>query len=103
MFIGGSDKPRITLGLSAYNQEGFLKEGIEGVFSQPYSPVEVILCKNWSSDVTFMTISELGNAYKRPEEIDSFRGSERLILGDAREVFSLSKIFHDCFYGNRIK
>lgn len=102
MLISKSDKPLVTLDLLAYNQERFLKEGIEGVLSQTYSPLEIILSKDWSSDRTFATISELRNGYKRPEKIDSFRDSERLILGDAREVFSLSKSFHDFFYGNRI-
>ncbi|MHB8210559.1 MAG: glycosyltransferase [Acidithiobacillus sp.] len=57
------DKPLVTFALFAYNQEQFIREAIEGAFSQTYSPLEIILSDDCSSDNTFAIMKEMAAAY----------------------------------------
>jgi len=46
-------KPLITFALFAYNQERFIREAVQGAFSQTYSPLEIIMSDDCSKDRTF--------------------------------------------------
>jgi glycosyltransferase involved in cell wall biosynthesis len=81
MTIDTSDKPLITMALLAYNQERFIKEAIEGAFSQTYEPLEIILSDDCSSDRTFPIISEMAEAYRGPHVIILNRNRQNLGIG----------------------
>ena len=44
------DRPLVTFALFAYNQEQYIREAVEGAFSQTYEPLEIILSDDCSSD-----------------------------------------------------
>lgn len=63
------ERPLVTFALFAYNQEQYIREGIEGAFSQTYEPLEIILSDDCSSDHTFEIMQEMAAAYKGPHQV----------------------------------
>jgi len=76
-----TDKPIITFALVAYNQERFIREAIEGAFSQTYSPLEIILSDDCSTDHTFEIIKQLADSYQGPHTIILNRNDKNLGIG----------------------
>lgn len=62
-------KPLITFALFAYNQEQYIREAVAGAFSQTYSPLEIILSDDHSSDETFSIMTQMAEQYEGPHEV----------------------------------
>ena len=60
------DRPLVTFALFAYNQEKYIREAVEGTFSQTYEPLEIILSDDCSSDRTFEIMEEMAATYDGP-------------------------------------
>jgi glycosyltransferase involved in cell wall biosynthesis len=63
------DRPLVTFMLIAYNQERFIREAVEGAFSQTYSPLEIILSHDCSKDRTFEIMKEMAAGYHGPHTV----------------------------------
>ena len=79
-----NDRPLVTFALFAYNQEKYIREAVEGAFSQTYAPMEIILSDDSSSDRTFDIMKELASSYQGPHTVRCNRNT--LNLGIARHV-----------------
>ena len=66
---GTPDRPLVTFALFAYNQEKYIREAVEGAFSQTYSPLEIILSDDCSSDRTFEIMEEMARVYRGPHQV----------------------------------
>jgi glycosyltransferase involved in cell wall biosynthesis len=64
-----SDRPVISFVLVTYNQERFIREAVEGALSQTYSPLEIVLSDDCSTDQTFKIMKEMVSAYRGPHKI----------------------------------
>jgi glycosyltransferase involved in cell wall biosynthesis len=62
-------RPLTTFALFAYNQEGYVREAIEAAFAQTYSPLEIILSDDCSSDSTFAIMQEMAASYSGPHRV----------------------------------
>lgn len=71
-----TERPLVTFALFAYNQEKYIREAVEGAFSQTYEPLEIILSDDCSSDRTFEIMQEMAAEYKGPHRV-VVRRSER--------------------------
>lgn len=85
-----NERPLVTFALFAYNQEQYIREAIEGAFSQTYEPLEIILSDDCSSDRTFEIMQEMAAAYKGPHQViarqsDENRGLFNHVLEVAQE------------------
>jgi len=78
---GTEDRPLVTFALFAYNQEQYIREAVEGAFSQTYSPLEIILSDDCSSDRTFEIMREMAAAYEGPHEVRVRRNIENCGVG----------------------
>jgi glycosyltransferase involved in cell wall biosynthesis len=74
-------RPLITFALFAYNQEQFIHEAVVGAFSQTYSPLEIIISDDFSTDRTFAIMTELVSAYHGPHTIILNRNKMNLGIG----------------------
>lgn len=63
---GTPERPLVTFAVFAYNQEKYIREAVEGAFSQTYSPLEIILSDDCSSDRTFEIMEEMARTYRGP-------------------------------------
>ena len=69
MDIQITERPPATFALFGYNQERFIREAVEGAFSQTYSPLEIILTDDCSTDSTYSIMQEMSAAYKGPHTV----------------------------------
>ena len=84
----------VTFALFAYNQEKYIREAIEGAFSQTYTPLEIILSDDCSNDRTFGIMQEMAAVYKGPHRViarqnDSNAGIINHVLNVANEANGL--------------
>jgi len=66
---GTEDRPLVTFAVFAYNQEKYIHEAVEAAFAQTYSPLEIILSDDCSSDNTFFIIQDMARNYQGPHLI----------------------------------
>ena len=86
-----TERPLISFVLIAYKQEQYIREAIEGAFSQTYSPLEIIISDDCSSDQTFAIMQEMAAAYKGPHRIVLNRNEKNLGLsGHYNRVMELA-------------
>ncbi|WP_417808820.1 glycosyltransferase family 2 protein [Thioclava sp.] len=64
-----AERPLVTFALFAYNQEKYIREAVEGAFSQTYEPLEIILSDDCSTDRTFEVMQEMAAAYEGPHKV----------------------------------
>ena len=86
-----TDNPLITFALFAYKQEQFVREAVEGAFSQTYEPLEIVLSDDCSPDNTFAIMQEMAAAYKGPHKVILSRNEKNLgLAGHINHVVGLS-------------
>jgi GT2 family glycosyltransferase len=73
--------PLVTFALVAYNQERFIREAVEGALGQTYSPLEIFLSDDCSSDGTFEIIRQIGTKYRGPHRVVVSRNETNVGLG----------------------
>ena len=61
--------PDVTLILFSYNQEKYIDEALNGVLSQSYEPLEIIISDDCSRDNTFNVIKNRSDNYHGPHNI----------------------------------
>jgi glycosyltransferase involved in cell wall biosynthesis len=76
-----NDRPLITFALIAYNQERFIRDAVNGAFSQTYSPLEIILSDDCSTDNTYDIMAEMARNYNGPHKIILNRNPVNLGIG----------------------
>lgn len=66
---GTGDRPLVTFALFTYNQEKFVREAVNAALNQKYTPLEIILSDDCSTDCTFEILQEMASAYRGPHNI----------------------------------
>lgn len=72
------NRPLISYVVTAYNIEQFIKEAIECAFAQTYSPLEIVLSDDCSTDGTFEIMKEMAANYHGPHKIKLNRNEQNL-------------------------
>lgn len=86
------NRPLVTFALFAYNQEKYIREAVEAAFAQDYSPLEIIISDDRSTDGTFGIISDLASDYRGPHRVVARQSAEnRGSLLHVAEVAGLAK------------
>ena len=86
------DKPLVSYLLFTYNQEKYIKEAVESALAQTYSPLEIIISDDHSSDKTFDIVKDLFKKYNGPHKVIINRNNKNLgIAGHVNKVFSMAK------------
>ena len=62
-------RPLVTLVLFSYNQEAYVGEAVAAAFAQSYSPLEIILGDDGSTDRTRQIIREMAQSYDGPHRL----------------------------------
>lgn len=73
--------PVVTFVLYAYNEERFVRDAIESAFAQTYSPLEIVLSDDGSTDRTFDIMQEAAAAYNGPHTIILNRNPKNVGIG----------------------
>lgn len=83
-------KPQVTFALFAYNQEKYIRQAVEGAFAQTYSPLEIILSDDQSTDDTFEIMLEMAASYGGPHHVRLNRNAHN--MGIVRHVFRVASM-----------
>jgi glycosyltransferase involved in cell wall biosynthesis len=75
------ENPLISFIILTYNQEKYIKEAIEGAFNQTYSPLEIIISDDCSTDNTYEIIKKSVASYSGPHIIKLNRNENNLGIG----------------------
>ncbi len=79
--LDSNKRPVISFTLYAYNQERIIHQAVKGAFSQTYSPLEIILSDDCSSDRTFEIMEKMAAAYHGPHKVVLNRNLKNLGMG----------------------
>src|SRR3954471_8256298 len=84
-----SSPPLLSIGLSVYNGEPFIREALDSLLSQTFRDFELIVSDNASTDGT----SEICEAYAaRDSRVRYYRNEKNMGAGwNTRRVFSLAR------------
>lgn len=63
------ERPLLTFALFAYNQEKYIREAVAAALAQSYTPLQIILSDDASTDQTFAIMQEMVAGYTGPNEI----------------------------------
>lgn len=84
--------PLVTFALFSYNQERYIREAVEGALSQTYSPLQIILSDDCSSDNTFEIMQTMVKKYLGPSEIILNRNPHNFgICSHVNRIMELAK------------
>ena len=84
-------KVQATFFLITYNQEKYIREAVEGAFAQTYSPMEIVISDDCSTDGTFRIIEEMCEKYGGQHKIVVNRNSRNLgLIGHINKITALS-------------
>lgn len=64
-----TEQPLVTFALFAYNQQKYIRKAVESALLQTYTPMQIILSDDCSSDNTFELMVEIANEYSGPNTI----------------------------------
>jgi glycosyltransferase involved in cell wall biosynthesis len=76
-----SERPLVTLLLLSYNQEHFILEAIAGALAQTYSPLEIIISDDNSTDNSYSLICEAVDKYDGPHDVITIKNEQNLGIG----------------------
>jgi glycosyltransferase involved in cell wall biosynthesis len=86
------NRPLVSFTIVCYNQEKFIREALEGAFSQTYSPLEIIVSDDCSTDSTFDIVQQMVATYKGQHTVRVNRNTKNMgIAGNCNLVFSLCR------------
>lgn len=90
-------RPLISYVITSYNSEKFIKRAIECAFLQTYSPLEIVISDDCSTDGTFDIIKSEVAAYKGPHKIVVNRNAENMGISQ-----HMSKVYIEVASGEYI-
>lgn len=64
-----TENPLVSFCLFTYNQERFIADAVKGAFAQTYSPLEIIISDDGSTDKTVEIVENMIKPYKGPHKI----------------------------------
>ena len=72
------DRPLISYVVTTYNIEKFVEESVQCAFAQTYTPLEIVLSDDASTDNTFAIMKQMADEYKGPHKIVLNRNENNL-------------------------
>jgi len=85
------ESPLVSLVLFSYNHERYIKEAVDGALSQTYSPLEIILSDDCSTDNTYNIIERIVANYSGKHYITINRNKKNLgLVSHLNKVFSMA-------------
>lgn len=86
-----NNRPLVTFAVISYNHERFIAEALEGALAQTYSPLEVVVSDDCSTDTTFAVIERVVSNYTGPHKVIIHRNEHNLgLAGNVNKVWELS-------------
>lgn len=86
-----SNNPLVTLALISYNQEQYIEDAVKSALGQTYSPLQVVISDDCSTDNTFVLIKKLVADYSGPHKVIIHQNEHNLgLAGNVNKAWELS-------------
>jgi glycosyltransferase involved in cell wall biosynthesis len=86
------ESPLVTLFVLAFKQEQFIREAVQSVFDQTYSPLEIILSDDCSPDKTYEIMEQMAAAYRGPHRLVMNRNPKNLgLCGHVNRIMEIAR------------
>lgn len=85
-------KPLISIFVPVFNQAEFIVESLESALAQTYSPLEIIVSDDRSTDRTFVIVQEMAAKYRGPHKLILNQNEKN--LGITGNVNAMSHLAH---------
>lgn len=83
--------PKVSLIICSYNQEAYIREAVESALLQTYSPIEIIISDDCSTDSTFPIIQEMVAKYTGKNTIIINRNGQNMgLIEHVNKVFGMA-------------
>src|SRR3989337_2862652 len=69
--------PLVTLALPCSDQDRYVADALDSLFAQTYTPLQIVVCDDASTDATYAVVAERVAAYDGPHEIEVRRNETR--------------------------
>jgi glycosyltransferase involved in cell wall biosynthesis len=73
-----ADRPLVTMAVLAFNQERYIGAAVRAALAQTYTPLQILLSDDSSSDATFRVMSEIASRYDGEHQIVLNRNKRNL-------------------------
>ena len=73
-----TDRPLLSLLLFAYNQEAYIRDALRGALAQTYSPLQILVSDDASTDGTAAIVAEELAGYRGPHDVEFLQNPENL-------------------------
>lgn len=86
-----NNRPLVTFAVISYNQERFIAEAVKSALAQTYTPLEVVISDDCSTDATFAVIEKIVSDYTGPHKVIIHRNEQNLgLAGNVNKAWELS-------------
>lgn len=75
------NRPLITFLVICYNQQSYIREAVQSAFAQVYSPLEIIITDDCSTDHSYEIIQKLVGAYQGPHTVRCYQTPKNSGIG----------------------
>jgi len=73
--------PLVTFAIYAFNEEAYIRQAVEAALAQKYSPLEIVLSDDGSTDRTYSIMEEVAASYCGPHRIILNRNPRNIGIG----------------------
>ncbi len=85
-------RPLVTLALMAYNQEQMIEGAVGGALAQTYSPLEILISDDCSTDRAFECATAAVDDYEGPHQLRLNRNPHNLgLIGHVNALFEMAR------------
>ncbi len=85
------DHHLVTFAVISYNQELYIAEAVQSALAQTYSPLEIVISDDGSTDATFEVIQQIVANYSGPHKVILQKNQPNLgLAGNVNRVWELS-------------
>lgn len=86
-----AERPLVSVLVLGFNQESLIRKAVEGAFAQTWTPLEIVLSDDCSSDRTFEIMREMAAGYSGPHRVVLNRNERNLgIAGNVNRLMEVS-------------
>jgi len=86
------NRPLVSFLIITYNHEPFIREALEAAAAQTYSPMEIVVCDDASTDRTFAIVEAFAASYTGPHRLVIHRNERNLgIAGNCNELLRMAR------------
>ena len=83
--------PLVTIAMPSFRHERYVGEAVQSLFAQTYTPLQIVVCDDASTDRTYEIVADLAKTYNGPHQLDVARNETRLGMANYNRLMEMSR------------